>query len=188
MSAFPLCLFLVAAVSAFEGPLSSVPQSLRARLAAYNHPALVSSPSLIPARVGAFGASATPGVRLSPLDFGGDALGIRDSAPALQACVQACVNYSQAIDALGHFPGDASFGNGKYIANAGGCQIDLGGGEFMLSSPVLIPEYLGNLVLGHGSLIADDTPGVFPANSFLLVVGIEGSCKVPQVRERRDRG
>ena len=122
----------------------------------------------------------TPGVRVSPLDFGGDPLGVRDSAPALQSCVKACVNYSHAIDDLGHFPGDFSFGNGAYIANAGGCHIDLGGGEYKLSSPVLIPEYLGNMVLGHGSLVADNTPGVFPANSFLLIVGKKGSCNVPQ--------
>jgi hypothetical protein len=118
------------------------------------------------------------GVRVSPLEFGGDPLGQSDSAAALQACITFCQNYSVAIDALGHFPGDASFHNGHYIANGGGCEIDLGGGEFLLSKPVLIPEYLGNIRLGHGSLVADDTPGVFPPNAFLLVVGIEGSCKV----------
>ena len=90
------------------------------------------------------------------------------------------MNYSSAIDSLGHFPGDASFGNGKYIKNAGGCQIDLGGGEFKLSKPIVIPEYVGNMALGHGSLVADDAPGVFPADSFLITVGVAGSCKVPQ--------
>ena len=33
--------------------------------------------------------------------------------------------------------------------------------------------------LGHGSLVADDS-GAFPADSFLLVVGVAGSCRVPQ--------
>ncbi len=47
----------------------------------------------------------------------------------------------------------------------------------MLSHPVLIPEYVGNMRLGHGSLVADSN---FPANSFLLVVGVSGSCKIPQ--------
>jgi hypothetical protein len=102
---------------------------------------------------------------------------VRDSAPALAQCVQACVNYSQTLDALGHFPGDASFPNHRFIANAGGCEIDLGGGEFLLAAPVVIPEYVGNLRLGHGSLVAADG---FPADSFLIVVGIQGSCKVPQ--------
>jgi hypothetical protein len=50
----------------------------------------------------------------------------------------------------------------------------------LLSAPLLIPKYLANLRLGHGSLVADDTPGVFPADSFLVVVGIQGMCNVPQ--------
>ena len=167
-------LFLSAAVcvcAARFDPLAAAPASLRGRLAGH---AADAPPPAAPA------AAAGYGVRCSPLDFGGDPLGERDSSPALSACVEQCVNYSTVLDALGHFPGDDSFGNGRYIANAGGCLIDLGGGEFALSSPVLIPEYLGNLVLGHGSLVADDTPGVFPADGFLLVVGIAGSCKVPQ--------
>ena len=118
-----------------------------------------------------------PGVRCSPLDYGGDPLGARDSAPAVQACINQCVNYSAAIDYLGRFPGQDSFGNGKYIVDAGGCTVDLGGGAWKLASPVQIPEYVGNMVLGHGSLIADDN---FPPSSFLIVVGIAGSCKVPQ--------
>ena len=168
-----LCLSLAVATAVQALPLPlPIPPALRQRLQSYPsgpHPALAH-------------AAAPPagGVRYSPLDFGGDPLGVLDSAPALDACIAACVNYSIALDPLGHFPGDASFGNGKYIRNAGGCSIDLGGGEFLLSRPVLIPEYLGNMALGHGSLIADATPGVFPVDSFLLVVGVEGSCKVPQ--------
>ena len=170
-----LALLTAAALGAAHAlPPPGLPATLRHRLETHYpagpHPAL------------AAGASApfAPGTRVSPLQFGGDPTGAQDSAAALQACVQACVNFSATLDALGHFPGDASFGNGRYIANAGGCQIDLAGGEYKLSRPVLIPEYLGNMALGHGSLVADDTPGVFPADSFLLVVGVEGSCKVPQ--------
>ena len=159
--------------SAFPNPLDTAPAALLQRLRESSHPA---ASRYVP------DAATAPsyGVRVSPLDFGGDPLGVRDSAPALAQCVAACMNYSRAIDSLGHFPGDYSFGNGHYIANAGGCQIDLGGGQFMLSSPVLIPEYVGNLALGHGSLIADDRAGVFPPNSFLVVIGVKGSCNVPQ--------
>ena len=166
-------LAFVSAVAALRPPLDSIPLSLRGRLESYSH-AAVSEAN------GVAAPPASGGIRVSPLDFGGDPTGKRDSSPALTAAIQFCVNYSVTIDPLGHFPGDASFGNGKYIANAGGCQIDLGGGEFMLSSPVKIPEYVGNMFLGHGSLVADDTPGVFPADGFLLVVGIKGSCNVPQ--------
>ncbi len=49
----------------------------------------------------------------------------------------------------------------------------------MLSSPIYIPEYVGNMALGHGSLVADDS-GAFPANSFLLIVGDPSGCNVPQ--------
>ena len=152
--------------------LPPLPPSLRSRLSsrvAAWPPAAAAAPPPLPAVL-----------RCSPLDFGGDPYGVADSAAAVQACVQVCVNFSRAIDALGHFPGDSSFANGRYIADAGGCTVDLGGGAWKLSAPVTIPEYVGNLVLGHGSLFADDAPGVFPANSFLLVVGVEGSCKVPQ--------
>jgi hypothetical protein len=143
-----------------------------------------------PAWAAARGGSAPPafGTRTTPLDFGGDPSGRLDSLAALNACVQFCVNYSQAIDFLGHFPGDASFGNGKYIANAGGCEIDLAGGEYLLSAPLQIPQFLANLRLGHGSLVADDAPGVFPADSFLVVVGVKGSCQYPQGSCNADLG
>ena len=152
----------------------SIPSSLRTRLEKYSHPILTPQAPLTS------GSSVAPGVRISPLDFGADPTGKSDSSDALQSCIQACANYSSVIDSLGHFPGDASFGNGKYIRNAGGCVIDLAGGEYMLSKPVTFPEYIANINFGHGSLVADPTPGVFPADSFLLVVGIAGSCKVPQ--------
>ena len=59
----------------------------------------------------------------------------------------------------------------------GGCEIDLAGGEFRVSQPVVIPEYNANMQLGHGSLVAG--PG-FPLGGFLVVIGTDGSCKVPQ--------
>ena len=160
-----LALAIVAAAA--SAALPPLPASLRSHVSsrvAPWPPAPVASPS-------------SPGVRCSPLDYGGDPLGKGDSAPAVQQCIDQCVNYSAAIDFLGRFPGQDSFGNGKYIADAGGCTVDLGGGAWKLSTPVRIPEYVGNLVLGHGSLIADSA---FPADSFLIVVGVAGSCNVPQ--------
>lgn len=164
----------------------SPPAVLQSRLSESHSLENTDAPSWAAARR----AAAPPpfGTRTSPLDFGGDPSGRLDSLAALNACVQFCVNYSQAIDFLGHFPGDASFNNGKYIANAGGCEIDLAGGEYLLSAPLLIPKYLANLRLGHGSLVADDTPGVFPADSFLVVVGIQGTCNVPQGSCNADLG
>ena len=129
---------LVAPASAIPSALAAAPASLRATLASYGHPL---------ARAGGVAAK-TPGVygtACSPLDYGADPLGLRDSAPAFAACVEFCVNYSTVIDHLGHFPGDDSFPDGKYIANAGGCTIDLGGGSYLLSSPVKIPQFIANV-------------------------------------------
>jgi hypothetical protein len=174
LAALALLLAAGRSTASIPSPLERAPAALRARLESYGHP--LARPG---ARAPVAGAAPVFGARCSPLDFGADPLGVSDSAPALSACVDFCKNYSVAIDGLGHFPGDDSFGNGKYIANAGGCLIDLGGGEYKLSSPVIIPEFLGNMQLGHGSLVADDS-GAFPADSFLLVVGVAGSCRVPQ--------
>ena len=154
------------AAHAFRSPLSAAPPALRARIA--SHPAATHAPL----------AAFAPGVRCSPLDYGGDPLGVRDSSDAIAACVSSCVNYSVTIDALGHFPGDASFGNGLFIANAGGCQVDLGGGAFLVAKPILIPAFVGNMALGHGSIVAD--PAAFPQGEFLVVVGEKGACNVPQ--------
>lgn len=164
--------FSTAAAAAIPSALDAAPASLRARLESYGHAAATRRPAAAAAAPGSFG------VRVSPLDFGGDPTGARDSAPALAACVAFCVNYSSTLDYLGQIVGDASFGNGRHIANAGGCTIDLAGGEFKLASPVVIPEYVGNINLGHGALVADDA--AFPADSFLIVVGIAGSCRIPQ--------
>jgi hypothetical protein len=155
----------------------TIPHTLRSRLQSYSHPLSDDTPVVKPS---VMAPPSSGGIRLTPLDFGADPTGHTDSSDAIQACIQACVNYSSTIDFLGHFPGDASFGNGKYIRNAGGCVIDLAGGEYLVSKPITFPEYLANVNFGHGSLVADATPGIFPINSFLLVVGIDGSCKVPQ--------
>jgi hypothetical protein len=163
--------------SVFSLSPKNLPHSLRSRLEKYSHPLL--TPQQTTPSIGS-GEDVSPGVRVTPLDFGADPTGKSDSSDAIQSCVQFCVNYSSVIDFLGHFPGDASFGNGKYIRNAGGCVIDLSGGEYLLSKPIVFPEYIANINFGHGSLVADPTPGVFPPDSFLLVVGIAGSCKIPQ--------
>ena len=160
----------ISVVHSFSQP--STPLSLAARLKASAHP-LSKTPKKHLRHL-----EGSPGVRISPLEYGADPLGVKDSSDALTQCIQACWNYSVILDPLGHFPGDDSFKNGEYIRNAGGCEIDLGGGEYLLSKPVIIPEYLGNLRIGHGSLVADEEN--FPTDSFLLVVGVKGSCNVPQ--------
>ena len=55
----------------------------------------------------------------------------------------------------------------------GGCNIDLDGGEYRISKPLVLPEMNANMQFGRGSLVAaPDFVG-----DFLFVVGVEGSCK-----------
>ena len=58
----------------------------------------------------------------------------------------------------------------------GGCDIDLEGGEYRISQPLLLPPMNANMQFGRGSLVATkDFKG-----DFLFVVGEQGGCKVPQ--------
>jgi hypothetical protein len=113
------------------------------------------------------------GLRVSPVDFGADPTGRTDSWAALHASIGVCLNQSKLSP------------NGKFVTNTpqstplgdmGGCNVDLGGGEYRISQPLILPEFVANMQFGHGSLVAT-------ANfkgEFLFVIGVEGSCKVPQ--------
>eukprot|EP00051_Salpingoeca_urceolata_P012150 m.150747 g.150747 ORF g.150747 m.150747 type:complete len:494 (-) comp17391_c0_seq1:77-1558(-) len=118
-----------------------------------------------------------PGLRLRPADFGGDPTGRKDSWASINSCVQGCLNQS-SLSPNGHFPGDTSFGDGTFIKDMGGCNVDLDGGEFLISKPIQIPQFNANMQFGRGSIIAAPT---FPQNDFLIVVGEPGrNCKYPQ--------
>jgi hypothetical protein len=100
---------------------------------------------------------------------------MKDSWDALNACIGVCLNQSK-LSPNGNFPGDTSFGNGKAIRDMGGCDIDLGGGEYRISKPLVLPEYNANMQFGRGSLVA--SPEF--VGDFLFIIGIKGSCRVPQ--------
>jgi hypothetical protein len=119
----------------------------------------------------------TTGLRVSPVDLGGDPTGRKDSWDALNAALNVCLNQSK-LSPNGNFPGDTSFGNGKAIRDMGGCEIDLEGGEYRISKPLVLPEYNANMQFGHGSLVAG--PEWKNSSDFLFVIGIQGSCTVPQ--------
>lgn len=36
----------------------------------------------------------------------------------------------------------------------GGCEVDLAGGEYLISAPLIIPQYNANMNFGFGSLVA----------------------------------
>ena len=69
-----------------------------------------------------------------------------------QACLQVCLNQS-VLSPNGLFPGSDSFPAGLAIRDMGGCFIDLDGGEYLISQPLVIPELNANMQLGEGSLV-----------------------------------
>ncbi len=109
--------------------------------------------------------------------YGADGSGRKDSTIPLQSAINACRDIALASPS-GTFPGSTSFGNNKTIGDAGGCLVDLRGGEYMISSSLNIPEYVGNMAISSGSLVASSD---FPTDQFLLTVGGGGDgCHVPQ--------
>ena len=145
------------------------PAGLLQRIASSNPGSLASADSQ-PAR-----RPFKAGLRVSPTEFGADPTGRKDSWAAINSALQVCLNQSK-ISPNGNFPGDTSFGNGKSIRDMGGCDIDLGGGEYRISQPIVLPEYNANMQFGRGSIVA--APGF--VGDFLFVIGIKGSCRVPQ--------
>jgi hypothetical protein len=169
----PICLLLICAgniaAQPAHHPIHHAPAELLNRIASSN-PASLDHKA--PAR-----KPFTAGFRVSPADLGGDPTGRKDSWAALNAALKVCLNQSK-ISPNGNFPGDTSFGNGKAIRDMGGCEIDLEGGEYRISQPLVLPEYNANMQFGHGSLVAG--PEWKNESDFLFVIGIKDSCKVPQ--------
>eukprot|EP00656_Telonema_subtile_P028136 TRINITY_DN3040_c0_g1_i6.p1 TRINITY_DN3040_c0_g1~~TRINITY_DN3040_c0_g1_i6.p1 ORF type:complete len:415 (+),score=70.14 TRINITY_DN3040_c0_g1_i6:131-1375(+) len=98
-------------------------------------------------------------------DYGGDPTGRTDSTTAMLAAVAAVLQHD-----VGRMADN--------ITNLGGATLDLRGGEYLISSPVIIPKLTGNVRVRGGSLKASSS---FPASRFLIEVGEEGcNAKVPQ--------
>ena len=102
---------------------------------------------------------------LAPLDpgaFGADPTGRTDSTKSLVAAMLALTNATaHADDPMA-----------DCIVNLGGATLDLGGGEYLISSPLIIPPHVGNVRIRGGTLRASPT---FPADRFLIEVG-EAGC------------
>jgi hypothetical protein len=103
---------------------------------------------------------------ISPIDFGADPTGASDSTAAFDLAVAALLNHSG-------LPPMADS-----IVNLGGATLDLMGGEYLISRPLLIPKLVGNVRVRGGSLRASAT---FPADRFIIEVGEHGcNAEVPQ--------
>lgn len=88
--------------------------------------------------------------------FGADPTGKTDATAAVQAAVSAMLNTTRIA------PAPMASG----IANLGGAVLDLAGGEFLISAPVMIPPFLGNVrVSGGGTLRASSS---FPPSKYVI--------------------
>jgi len=54
------------------------------------------------------------------------------------------------------------------IVDLGGVVLDLGGGDYLLSAPLVVPQYVGNLRIIDGTLRASAT---FPSNRYVIEIG-----------------
>jgi hypothetical protein len=109
------------------------------------------SPSSVPSSTRTF----------SPVDFGGDPTGVANSTAAIAAAVSALLNASHT----------AGVRDANGILDCGGAILDLQGGEYLTSSPLVIPAYYGNLEVRAGTLRASAS---FPVDRFLVEVGRGG--------------
>lgn len=103
-----------------------------------------------------------------PTDFGADPTGRNDSTQAFAAAVQALLQHNTSGHTL-------SFG----VADLGGATLDLAGGDYLISAPIIIPQYYGNFRIVSGTLRASST---FPSTRYLIEIGAttcsngQGSC------------
>ena len=97
-----------------------------------------------------------------PTSFGADPTGKTDSAAAFAAAMTAVLSRAS---------GNMSDG----ILDLGGVVMDLQGGDFLLSSPLTVPQFVGNMRIIDGTLRA--TPN-FPADRYVLEIGSR-PCNTP---------
>ena len=89
----------------------------------------------------------------SPTAYGGDPTGVKDSTAAVQAALDAAYH----VTLPGSFIGNSS--------NHGGATVDLGGGEYKISTTLKLSSGGGGLRLCCGALRASSA---FPPAGFLL--------------------
>lgn len=95
----------------------------------------------------------------SPIDFGGDPSGTTDSTAALNAALGALLNSSSGVR------------DARWILDCGGATLDLAGGQYLVSGPLSIPAYVGNLRVVQGTLRASPS---FPRDRYLIETGLGG--------------
>ena len=98
-----------------------------------------------------------------PTSFGADPTGMTDSSPAFALVLTALL-----ARATGKNMSDG-------IADLGGVVLDLQGGDYLLSVPFALPQFIGNLRIIDGTLRASS---LFPPTRFIIEVG-SSPCHTP---------
>lgn len=94
---------------------------------------------------------------LNPIDFGADASGGNDSTAAFAKLLAALLTRNMTGGIM----------SGK-VYDMQGATIDLQGGQYLLSQPFAVPNYIGNWRMIDGSLHASQS---FPPDRWLVEVG-----------------
>ena len=101
-----------------------------------------------------------------PTEFGADPTGTADSTQAVLRAVARMLAECAAPNGTAAAPSVRPMGLG--VNNCGGAVLDLRGGQYLISAPIVIPPHYGNLNVNSGTLRASAT---FPANRSLVEVG-----------------
>jgi len=111
---------------------------------------------------------------INPADHGGDPTGASDSTAALQQCVELLWNASRPSVGAGASASRVRAPANEVQLDLGGATIDLAGGVFLISSPIVFPTRgARNFQVRGGTLRASST---FPNSRFLLELNYtEGS-------------
>jgi hypothetical protein len=95
---------------------------------------------------------------IDPVSFGADPTGIRDSTEAM----------ARAVQELLHGGVRRRSTLSSNITDLAGACLNLGGGEYLLSAPIIIPQFFGNFEISGGTLRASKT---FPSSAHLITIG-----------------
>ena len=95
---------------------------------------------------------------VDPRDYGADPTGNTDSTPAFDKALAALFNTSAL----------APKQMASNITDFGGATLDLNGGVYLISAPVLVPLLAGNVRITGGTLRAASS---FPKDRYLIEVG-----------------
>lgn len=105
------------------------------------------------------------GTPINPTAFGADPTGQHDSTTAMTAAVAALLTIRGPRHTMA-----------SNITDLGGATLDLSGGTYLISAPIVIPAMFGNLQIVQGTLRASAT---FPAARWLVEIG-DAAC-VPRL-------